>query len=82
MSSSTNNGLRSSLQSVSSLSEASKHVLSPIRALAFWIAVALPFLYLPLLAVGLSSRARTGAFLALLLCNAAALLVGHEHMRE
>lgn len=82
MSSSTNNGLRSSLQSVPSFSEASEHVLSPIRALAFWIAVALPFLYLPLLAVGLSSRALTGAFLALLLCNAVALLVGHDHLRD
>ncbi|MBO4249245.1 hypothetical protein IL252_15620 [Halomicrobium sp. IBSBa] len=82
MSSSTNNDLRSSLQSVSSVSEVGKHVLPPIRALAFWIAIALPFLYLPLLAVGLSSQTLTGAFLTLLLCNAVALLVGHKHLRE
>lgn len=82
MSSSTNNDLRSSLRSVSSVRTVSKHVLSPIRAIAFWIAVALPFLYLPLLALDLSSGAVMGAFLALLLCNAVALLIGHQHLQE
>lgn len=82
MSSSTNNDLRSSLSSVRSVRSAGKHVLSPIRALSFWIAVALPFLYLPLLAMDLSRRPVIGAFLALLLCNAVALLIGHSHLQE
>jgi len=56
--------------------------LSPIQALSFWIAIALPFLYLPLLAMDLSSRPVIGAFLALLLCNAVALLICHSHLQD
>jgi len=82
MSSSTNNDLRSTFSSVSSVRAASKHVLSPIRAISFWIAVALPFLYLPLLAMDLSSQPVIGAFLALLLCNAVTLLIGHPHLQD
>lgn len=82
MSSSTNNDRRSSLRSVSSVRAASKQVLSPIQALSFWIAIALPFLYLPLLAMDLSRRPVIGAFLALLLCNAVALLIGHSHLQD
>jgi len=82
MSSSTNNDLRTSLSAIRSVRTVSKHVVSPIRALSFWIAVALPFLYIPLLAMDLSSRPVIGAFLALLLCNAVALLIGHSHLQE
>ena len=82
MSSSTNNELGNVLDGVSSVRKASKHVLSPVQALSFWVAVALPFLYIPLLATGLTSRPLIGAFLALLLCNAIALLVGHPHLRD
>jgi len=82
MSSSTNNELKTALNEIRSVREASKHILSPVQALSFWIAVALPFLYIPLLATGLTSRPLIGAFLALLLCNAVALLVGHPHLRD
>lgn len=53
-------------------------VVAPLRFLAFWTAVALPFLYLPLLAGGLDGQQAT-VFVGLLLMNAVALLVGHEH---
>lgn len=82
MSGSTTNGIRSVLSEVSSVKRVSEQVVSPIRALSFWVAVALPFLYLPLLATGLQSSALVTAFLALLLCNTVALLIGHSHLRE
>jgi len=50
----------------------------PLRFVAFWTAVALPFLYLPLLAGGLTGSEPT-AFVALLLANAVALVLGHDH---
>ena len=59
-----------------------RSLVAPIRGAAFWTAVALPFLYLPLLATGLQSSAVRTAFGALLLTNAVALLVGHSHARE
>lgn len=82
MSSSTTNDPRLSLSTVSSVRTLGKHIVSPIRALSFWIAVALPFLYIPLLAMDLSSRPVIGAFLALLLCNAVTLLIGHSHLQD
>ena len=57
-------------------------VFAPVHAVAFWIAVILPFLYVPLLASGLSSTATIEAFFALLVANAIALLIGHPHLRE
>ena len=57
-------------------------VLAPIHAVAFWIAVVLPFLYVPLLASGLSTTATLNAFFALLAANAVALLIGHPHLRD
>lgn len=76
------NTLRSSIRSVSSVRAASRHVLSPVRAISFWIAIALPFLYLPLLAMDLTKQPVIGAFLALLLCNAVTLLIGHSHLQD
>jgi hypothetical protein len=55
-------------------------VVAPLRFVAFWVAVALPFLYLPLLAGGLDG-AKPTVFVGLLLINAVALVVGHEHGR-
>jgi len=55
-------------------------VAAPLRFIAFWAAVALPFLYVPLLAGGLEGQ-QAPVFLALLAANAAALVVGHEHGR-
>lgn len=57
-------------------------VLRPIQILGFWTAVVLPFLYLPLLAVGLETVSRLTAFLGLLALNILALLVGHPHNRD
>lgn len=58
-------------------------VPDPVTGAAFWAAVALPFLYLPLLFLtGLSSQGTTAAFVALLTLNVVALLVGHPHYRE
>jgi|APHM01.1.fsa_nt_gi hypothetical protein len=54
----------------------------PVRAAAFWSAVALPFLNLALLANGLSTTAETTAFLALLVTNAVALYVGQPYHRR
>lgn len=50
-----------------------------IRAVCFWIAVMLPFLYVPLLVVGVETRAEGLALLALLSLNAVSLLIGHPH---
>jgi hypothetical protein len=55
-------------------------VVAPLRFLAFWAAVALPFLYLPLLVGGLDGQ-QTTVFVALLLANAVALVAGHEYRR-
>lgn len=79
MSSSTRNDLRTALNDVLADVRPGENVLSPVRVLAFWAAVALPFLYVPLLMTGLENPATTAAFLALLACNAVALLVGHSH---
>ncbi len=57
-------------------------LVAPIRGVAFWTAIALPFLYLPLLATGLQSSAVRTAFGVLVLANAVALLVGHSYARE
>lgn len=50
----------------------------PLRFVAFWTAVALPFLYFPLLTGGLTGSEPT-AFVALLLANAVALVAGHDY---
>ncbi|KYH26541.1 hypothetical protein HAPAU_16400 [Halalkalicoccus paucihalophilus] len=54
----------------------------PIEAIAFWSAIALPFLYLPLLVSGLGSTAQLTAFLALLAIHAAAIVCGHRYNRD
>ncbi len=54
----------------------------PVRAAAFWSAVALPFLNVALLANGLSTAAETTAFLALLVANVVALYVGQPYHRR
>ena len=76
--------LRNELPSIrdAEVSSLRKTVFAPIHAVAFWIAVILPFLYVPLLASGLSSTATMNAFFALLAANAVALLIGHPHLRD
>lgn len=53
-----------------------------LRAFAFWVAIVLPFLHVPLLATGLASPGRRNAFLVLLALNALALYVGHPYGRD
>ncbi|MEF8791178.1 MAG: hypothetical protein V5A61_13725 [Haloarculaceae archaeon] len=53
----------------------------PVRAVAFWLAVALPFAYLPMLAGGFGSETELLTFGALLAANTVALLVGHDYQR-
>jgi uncharacterized membrane protein len=57
------------------------HVADSVRKTGFWTAIVLPFLYVPLLATGLSTAAETATFLALLVLNLAALYVGHAYGR-
>ncbi|WP_435065587.1 hypothetical protein [Halobaculum sp. EA56] len=52
--------------------------LGPVRALAFYAAIVLPFVYLPLLAGGVSTDGLV-VIVGLLLANAAALVLGHDH---
>jgi len=54
-------------------------VVRPVTTAAFWLAVVLPFLHVPLLATGLESADAATAFGALLGLNALALVVGHPH---
>lgn len=50
-----------------------------VRAVAFWLSIAIPFRYLPLLVRGFSGRDEAIAFVGLLLANVTALDVGHRH---
>jgi hypothetical protein len=51
----------------------------PLTGAAFWGAIALPFLYLPLLASGLESETSLTAFLVLVGLNVLMLMVGHSY---
>jgi hypothetical protein len=57
-------------------------VLTPIRIVGFWTAVALPFLHVPLLATGLDSGQETAAFVLLLTLNLLALFLGYPHRQR
>ncbi|WP_266078524.1 hypothetical protein [Haladaptatus caseinilyticus] len=60
----------------------SEHTLTtPIQFVAFWSAVTLPFLYVPLLINGLAGAELT-AFLSLLACHIVALFAGHSYRQE
>jgi hypothetical protein len=51
-------------------------VIRPIKQLAFWSAIVLPFLHLSLLVNGLESESTTLAFVALLAVNVLAIYIG------
>ena len=57
-------------------------VKGPAQFLSFWVAIALPFVHVPLLAQGLGDPSITLTFLALLSVNVVALYVGHGHNQE
>jgi len=52
-------------------------LVQSLQRVAFWTAIVLPFLHLPLLATGLPSQSTTIAFVVLVALNICALLVGH-----
>lgn len=56
-----------------------QRVAEPVRVVGFWLSIALPFLYLPLLATGLNTGSQTVVFLSLLAVNLLALWVGRSH---
>jgi hypothetical protein len=53
-----------------------------VRTIAFWLAVALPFLYLPLLASGVTTPGERGALATMLALNVVALYAGHDYQPE
>ncbi|WP_158056090.1 hypothetical protein [Halorussus halophilus] len=60
-----------------------EHTLTtPVEVLGFWTAVALPFLYVPLLVTGIDGNGELLTFFGLLVLNLAALMAGHGHKRE
>lgn len=56
-------------------------VARSVQAVAFWLAVALPFLYVPLVLNGFSGQ-EVVAFVALLAVNVVSLVVSHDYHRE
>lgn len=59
------------------------HALTtPLEVVGFWTAVALPFLYVPLLATGISTQGELLTFVGLVALNVAALIAGHGHKRD
>jgi hypothetical protein len=58
-----------------------EHLHPLLQATAFWSAVAMPFLYVPLLVGGLTSGEAV-TFVGLLLVNVAALVLGHGHRTD
>ncbi|WP_254521720.1 hypothetical protein [Natrinema caseinilyticum] len=59
-----------------------RSIKGPTQFLSFWVAIALPFVHLPLLAQGLGDPAVTLTFFALLLVNVFALYLGHGYNRS
>lgn len=57
-------------------------VLAPVRAIAFWMAVVLPVVYLPLLATGLEPVGTALTFATLVAVHVCALAVGRGHSRS
>lgn len=53
-----------------------------IEAVAFWSAIALPFLYVPLLVSGVRTGAQLSAFLTLLALHALAIVGGYRYNRD
>ncbi|WP_226004782.1 hypothetical protein [Natrinema salinisoli] len=51
----------------------------PVQFLSFWAAIALPFMYIPLLAQGLGDTTVMVTFVTLLAANVLALYVGHGY---
>jgi hypothetical protein len=61
---------------------ASATVLKPLEVVGFWSAVALPFLYLPLVVAGPTSPAEQTALASLVAAHVVALLLGRRHRTD
>lgn len=57
-------------------------IREPLQGVAFWTAITLPFLYVPLLATGLETMRIAVAFVVLLAVNVVTLMVGHPYHRD
>jgi hypothetical protein len=57
-------------------------LLKPLEVAGFWSAVALPFLYVPLVVSGPSTSAEQTALAALVAAHVAALVLGHRHRTD
>ena len=57
-------------------------VKTTVTSVAFWTAVVLPFLHLPLLATGLDEPPYAIAFAVLVALNFVAVVVGQPHNRD
>ncbi|WP_152041626.1 hypothetical protein [Salinigranum salinum] len=55
------------------------YLFAAVGVVAFWVAVAVPFFYLPLLSRGLETRGELLVFVALVAVNVVALGLGHHH---
>jgi hypothetical protein len=69
------------LVSAATLDRLKRLLAAPVRFVSFWVAVALPFLYVPLLWSGLGAEEAV-VFVTLLCANVVALVVGHGHRRS
>ncbi len=76
------NSMDGSASDEESNASASESLSAPIRFISFWTAVALPFLYVPLLVTGLDTIGQFQTFLILLMLNFAALLLGHRYRTD
>lgn len=59
-----------------------RSIKGPMQFLSFWVAIALPFIYFPLLTQGLGDPTVTLTFFVLLLVNVFALYLGHGYNRS
>lgn len=57
-------------------------LLKPFEVVGFWAAVALPFLYLPLVVSGADTPGEQTALAALVLAHVVALVLGHRHRAD
>ena len=60
----------------------SQRVVQPLQFVGFWIAIALPFLHVPLLMTGLSTVEQTLAFIGLVAANLFAIALGHSYQPQ
>jgi hypothetical protein len=65
-----------------SLSRYSTGLKSGVTSLAFYTAIILPFLHVPLLVTGLESTSTALAFVALLALNVVAVIAGQPHRSD